>query len=60
MNKLWLVAGSFVGAIFLIWQFTYNNENYYSGFQKNHVYGLHNSIDVDLKPYAVLRRNDDE
>ena len=51
MNKLWVVAASFIGAIFLIWQFTYNNENYFPYSQKIHVYGLHsdNQLAVNSK-----------
>jgi hypothetical protein len=60
MNKLWLVAGSFVGAIFLIWQFTFNNENYFPGFQKNHVYGLHSNSQLLGSSTILIRSTIDE
>jgi hypothetical protein len=44
MNKLWVVVASFVGALLLIWQVTYNNENYFANAEQASVYG-HNNVD---------------
>ena len=60
MNKLWFVTASFVGAIFLIWHFTYNNENYFPNSQKNHVYGLHSNSQLAVNSPIVVGSTRDE
>jgi hypothetical protein len=60
MNKLWVAVASFVGAIFLIWQFTYNNENYFPNPHKNHVYGLHSNGQFLSSSTISIRSTSDE
>jgi len=60
MNKLWMVVASFVGAIFLIWHFTYNNENYFPDTEKHYVYGLHSNNQLAVNSKVFNRSTNDE